>query len=169
MRRTVALCASLVLGLILAACGQAPTAPGDGGPSARAALRASENGAGGEMPAYYDGELFTINSFELPEGGSASTITSNRSINEIYATNDLDDPQDFIPVIDAIQGDGFNPLWRQNLIVFNAGFTPHQFTSDEEVLAAAAGPNPEITIVETDEVYRCSVVASGVRIAQRKR
>jgi hypothetical protein len=51
----------------------------------------------------------------------------------------------------------------------NAGFTPHQFTSDEEVLAAAAGPNPEITIVETDEVYRCSVVASGVRIAQRKR
>jgi hypothetical protein len=26
------------------------------------------------------------------------------------------------------------------------------------VLAAAAGPNPEITIVVTDEVYRCSVV-----------
>ena len=50
-------------------------------------------------------------------------------------------------MIDAIQGDGFNPLWHQNLIVFNQGFTPHQFTSDEEVLAAAAGPNPEITIV----------------------
>ena len=50
-------------------------------------------------------------------------------------------------MIDAIQGDGFNPLWHQNLIVFNQGFTPHQFTSDEDVLAAAAGPNPEITIV----------------------
>lgn len=61
-------------------------------------------------------------------------------------------------MIDAIQGDGFNPLWHQNLIVFNRGFTPRQFTSDEEVLAAAQGANPEITIVTTDEVYRCSVV-----------
>jgi hypothetical protein len=56
------------------------------------------------------------------------------------------------------KGDGFNPLWRQNLIVFNEGFTPHQFFSDEEIEAAAAGANPEITLVETDEVYRCAVV-----------
>ncbi len=61
-------------------------------------------------------------------------------------------------MIDAIQGDGFNPLWEQILIVFNPGFTPHQFTSDEEILEAAAGDNPEITLVDTDEVYRCSVV-----------
>jgi hypothetical protein len=73
-------------------------------------------------------------------------------------TNDLDEEQDFIPVIDAIQGDGFNPLWRQILIVFNEGFTPHQFVSEEEIQAAAAGANPEITLVETDEVDRCSVV-----------
>ena len=33
-----------------------------------------------------------------------------------------------------------------------------QFHSDTDVLAAAAGPNPEITIVATDEVYRCAVV-----------
>jgi hypothetical protein len=32
-------------------------------------------------------------------------------------------------VIDAIQGEGFNPLWHQVLIVFNQGFTPHQFVS----------------------------------------
>ena len=61
-------------------------------------------------------------------------------------------------MIDAIQGDGFNPLWHQVLIVFNPGFTPHQFFSDDEVLAAAAGANPEITLDVTDEVYRCSVV-----------
>ena len=133
------------------------------------AFAGSMNGAAGQMPAFYDGALFTVNMKELPDAASAATIAHNASINEIYASNDLDEEQDFIPVIDAIQGDGFNPLWRQNLIVFNPGFTPHQFTSDEEVLAAAAGPNPEITIVETDEVYRCSVVASGVRIAQRKR
>ena len=138
------------------------------GPTVRA-FAGSMNGAAGQMPAFYDGALFTVNMKELPDGASAATIAHNSSINEIYASNDLDEEQDFIPVIDAIQGDGFNPLWHQNLIVFNAGFTPHQFTSDEEVLAAAAGPNPEITIVETDEVYRCSVVASGVRIAQRKR
>jgi hypothetical protein len=116
------------------------------------------NGAAGQMPAFYDGQQFIVNMKELPEGASAATIAHNGSINEIYATNDLDDEQDFLPVIDAIQGDGFNPLWHQNLIVFNQGFTPRQFTSDEEVLAAAQGANPEITIVTTDEVYRCSVV-----------
>jgi hypothetical protein len=116
------------------------------------------NGAAGQMPAYYDGKLFTVNMKEMPANASAALIAKNSSINEIYASNDLDDPQDFIPVIDAIQGDGFNPLWRQILIVFNPGFTPHQFFSDDEVEAAAAGPNPEITLVETDEVYRCSVV-----------
>jgi hypothetical protein len=120
----------------------------------------SKNGAAGQMPAFYDGELFTVNMKEMPDDASEALIDNNSSINQIYASNDLDEEQDFIPVIDAIQGDGFNPLWQQNLIVFNAGFTPHQFFSDEEVLAAAAGPNPEITIVVTDEVYRCSVVGA---------
>lgn len=118
----------------------------------------STNGAAGEMPAFYDGELFTVNIKEIFDTGSAAIIAKNRSHNEIYVSNDLDEEQDFMPVIDAIQGDGFNPLWRQVLIVFNAGFAPHQFTSDEEVEEAAAGANPEITLVETDEVYRCSVV-----------
>ena len=131
-----------------------------GGANPAIAAGGSKNGAAGQMPAFYDGELFTVNMKEMPDNASDSTIENNPSINQIYASNDLDEEQDFIPVIDAIQGDGFNPLWQQNLIVFNAGFTPHQFFSDEEVLAAAAGPNPEITIVVTDEVYRCSVVGS---------
>ena len=116
------------------------------------------NGAAGQMPAFYDGEQVTVNMKELPDNASASLIASDPSVNTIYASNDLDDEQDFLPVIDAIQGDGFNPLWIQVLIVFNDGFTPHQFVSDEQVFAAAAGPQPEITLVETDEVYRCSVV-----------
>jgi hypothetical protein len=114
------------------------------------------NGAAGQMPAYYDGKLFTVNMKEMPN--SDPLIRHNSSINTIYASNDLDEEQDFIPVIDAIQGDGFNPLWEQVLIVFNDGFTPHQFFSDEEVEAAAAGPDPEITLVDTGEVYRCAVV-----------
>ena len=122
------------------------------------ASQGSLNGAAGQMPAYYDGQLFTVNMKELPDNASAATIAKNQSINEIYTTRDLDDEQEFFPVIDAIQGDGFNPLWLQILIVFNPGFTPHQFFSDEEIDAAAAGPTPEITLVPTDEVYRCSVV-----------
>ena len=61
-------------------------------------------------------------------------------------------------MLDAIQGDGFNPLWEQIKIVFNAGVTPRQFHSDDEVEAAAAGQHPDITLVDTGEVYRCSVV-----------
>jgi hypothetical protein len=117
----------------------------------------SENGAGGQMPAYYDGQLFTVNMKEMPETATAN-LAKNPNLNEIYASNDLDDEQDFVPVIDAIQGDGFNPMWQQFLIVFNSGFTPHQFFSDEEVEAAAEGANPEITLVDTHEVYRCAVV-----------
>jgi hypothetical protein len=133
-----------------------PTAQALG--AARAA--GTTNGAAGQMPACHDGQLFTVNMKEMPDNASDSTIGKNPSLNEIYASNDLDEEQDFIPVIDAIQGDGFNPLWRQNLIVFNAGFTPHQFFSEEQIEAAAAGPHPEITLVETDEVYRCSVVGT---------
>jgi hypothetical protein len=119
---------------------------------------ASTNGAGGQMPAYYDGKLFTVNMKEMPAGASAALLTPNhQSVNMIFATNDLDEEQDFVPVIDAIQGDGFNPLWQQVLIDFT-GIAPQQFTSDEDVLAAAAAG--QITLDFTDEVYRCSVVRS---------
>jgi len=140
-----------VLGL-LAICWSA----GQGPTNVALAAQGSKNGAASQMPAFYDGELFTVNMKEMP--ASDPLIQHNSSINEIYASNDLDEEQDFIPVIDAIQGDGFNPLWRQILIVFNPGIEPHQFFSDVEIEAAAEGPNPEITLVETDEVYRCSVV-----------
>src|SRR5258705_260386 len=122
------------------------------------ALAASPKGAAGQMPAFYDGEMFTVNMKEMPN--SDPLIEHNGSINIIFASNDLDEEQDFIPVLDAIQGDGFNPLWLQVLIVFNPGFTPHQFMSDVEVEDAAAAANPEIHLVVTDEVYRCAVVGT---------
>lgn len=125
------------------------------------APQGNTNGAAGEMPAFYDDQQITVNVKELADKATDSLVAHNKSINTIFVTNDLDLHQDFMPVIDAIQGDGFNPLWQQVLIVFNEGFTPHQFTSDEQVQAAAAGPNPEITLVNTGEVYRCSVVGGG--------
>jgi hypothetical protein len=118
----------------------------------------SPNGAASQRPVFYEGKQVTVNMFEVPS--SETLLDHNKSTNTIYASNDLDDEQDFLSVIDAIQGEGMNPLWHQVLIVFNQGFAPHQFTSEDDVLAAADGPNPEITLVPTDEVYRCSIVAS---------
>jgi len=127
--------------------------------SAALAAQGSSNGAATQRPVFYEGEQVTVNMFEVP-AAEGSLLENNLSVNTIYASNDLDDEQDFLSVIDAIQGEGFNPLWHQVLIVFNEGFTPHQFVSEDQVLAAAAGAHPEITLVSTDEVYRCSIVGS---------
>lgn len=122
-----------------------------------ALAQGSANGAASQRPVFYEGGLVTVNMFEVP--ASDPLLEHNRGVNTIYATNDLDEEQDFNSVIDAVPGEGFNPLWHQVLIVFNQGVTPHQFVSEDEVLAAAAGSHPEITLVSTDEVYRCSVVS----------
>lgn len=115
------------------------------------------NGAGGDMPAYYDAKLFTINFKELPPDAERATIAHNAAINKIYQSDPgLPGGEMFVSVLDAIQGDGFNPLWREFQITFNSGFTPRQLTSDTDVEAAAQ--SGEITITATDEVYRCSVV-----------
>jgi len=121
------------------------------------AAQGNPNGAASQRPVFYEGRLVTVNMFEVP-AADGSLLDSNQSVNTIYASNDLDDEQDFNSVIDAIQGEGFNPLWHQVLIVFNPGSTPHQFVSEAQVLAAAGGAHPEITLVSTDEVYRCSIV-----------
>ena len=118
---------------------------------------ANENGSGGDMPAFYDGELLTINFMELPSGGEQANIQRNGSINTIYMSDPgLPGGQPFVSVLDAIQGDGFNPLWEEVQIAFTAGHTPRQLLSDNDVLAAAAAG--EITLTVTGELYRCSVV-----------
>ena len=117
------------------------------------------NGAATQMPAFFNGQQVTVNMTELPAGAEAALLANDPSVNTIFAQADLDEEQPFPPVIDAIQGDGFNPLWQQVLIHFNPGVTPHQFTSEAEVQAAAAAG--QITLEVTDEVYRCSVVGPG--------
>src|SRR5262245_15044311 len=114
------------------------------------------NGSAGAMPTFYDGELFTINFKELPAGGASANQQHNGSINVIYVSEvELPSGEEFVSVIDAIQGDGFNPLWEEVEITFS-GSTPHQFFSDEEILEAA--DSGELTLTDTGELYRCSVV-----------
>lgn len=111
------------------------------------------------MPAYYDSMKVTIQFVEFSPMAEANLIAHNGSLNFIYQSDPgLPNNQPFISVIDAIQGDGFNPVWREVQIAFNPGFTPRQLFSDNEVLAAASGPNPEITLDTTNEVYWCPVV-----------
>lgn len=112
----------------------------------------STNGVAGSMPAFYDGELFTINFKELPPGGETAVLSQNGSINIIYMSDE--DPS-FISVLDAIQGDGFNPLWQEVQIHF-VSIPQTQFTSDNDILAAAAAG--KIKLTPTTEVYRCSVI-----------
>ncbi len=122
-------------------------------------LAASANGAGGLMPAYYDGKLFTINFKAEPAGAAQALQAHNGSINNIYMSDaGLPGGEMFVSVLDAIQGDGFNPLWVEEQIAFNPGFTAHQFTRDDDILAAAA--SGEITLTNTGEVYRCAVVGA---------
>jgi hypothetical protein len=123
-----------------------------------AGLASADSSAGraGTMPAIYDGQLFTVNFFEL-EGASESLIDHNASINVIYTSEDLlPGGHMFVAVLDAIQGDGFNPLWLEAEIEFTPGHTPRQLMSDDEIEAAVA--SGEITLTFTDEVYRCSVI-----------
>ncbi len=119
----------------------------------------SDNGIGGIMPALYDGELFSINFMEL---SSERTLqTKNGQLNNIYQSDaGLPGGQPFISVIDAIPADGMNPLWEEIQITFTAGHTPRQLGSDNEVAAAVA--SGEITLTDTRELYRCSVIGKVV-------
>ena len=116
-------------------------------------------GAATQIPAFFNGQQFTVNMLELPNGGENAVLANNPSVNTIFAQADLDQAQPFPPVINALQGAGFNPHWQQVLISFNTGVTPHGFTSEAEVQAAAAAG--QITLEVTNEVYRCSVVGPG--------
>ena len=126
------------------------------GLSARAG---SGGGSASDMPAYYDGKLFTINFLELPPGGEQANLQQNTSINTIWMSDaGLPGGQPFISVLDAIQGDGFNPLWMEVQVNFKPGHTARQLFSDNEV--ADAFNAGEITLTATGELYRCSVVGS---------
>src|SRR5206468_9652285 len=96
-----------------------------------AVIAQNENGSGGDMPAYYDHQLFTINFKELPPGGEQANLAHNQSINIIFMSDaGLPGGQPFVSVLDAIQGDGFNPLWLEVQVSFRTGHTPRQLFSD---------------------------------------
>ena len=120
------------------------------------------NGRAGVMPALYDDQPFLINFKLMPPGGTAATVAHNGSINTIYMSDNCTPPGQtmFIAVLDAIQGDGFNPLWQEVQVVFDQGFPCMQFGSDNDIIAAAMAVPPMISLHPTGELYRCAVVGA---------
>lgn len=132
---------------------------GGAGALARPASAATNpNGVAGSTPAYYDHELFTINLKQLT-AAQVTLLAKNSQQNTIYESDPgLPGGQPFIAVIDAIQTDGFNPLWAEVQITFIGGNTPRQLFSDDEILAAEAAG--EIMLTPTHEMYRCAVIGA---------
>jgi hypothetical protein len=123
----------------------------------------SGNGNASAIPAYYDHELFTIKFVEFSPQAEKALLQHNQSLNFIYQSDPgLPGGQPFISVIDAVPGDGFNPVWEEVQITFTAGHTPRQLFSDDEIEAALnAG---EITLELTGEVYWCPVVGQKPKL-----
>ena len=117
----------------------------------------SSNGRGSVIPAYYDAELFNIQFVEFPPAAEKAILEHNKSLNFIYQSDaGLPGGEPFISVIDAIPGDGFNPIWEEVQITFTEGNTPRQLFYDDEIAAALEAG--EITLTHTGEVYWCPVV-----------
>jgi hypothetical protein len=117
-------------------------------------------GVSGSMPAYYDHQLLTINFFQLTTA-QATLLSHNSQTNTIYMSDaGLPGGKPFIAVLDAIQGDGFNPLWAEVQVNFTTGNTPTQLFSDNDILAAAAAGI--VTLTPSNELYRCSVIGKPI-------
>ena len=117
----------------------------------------SGNGAASTIPAYYDHQLFNIHFVEFSPAAEKALLAHNGSLNFIYQSDPgLPGGAPFISVIDAIPGDGFNPIWEEIQITFINGHTPRQLFSDDEIAEAVA--NGEIKLELTGEVYWCPVV-----------
>jgi hypothetical protein len=131
------------------------------GPSSAAAAVSTKDseGAATQIPAFFNGQSITINVLQKSNQSAASLIANNQKLQTIFVTNDLDQPQTFAPVLSAVPGQNFNGNWLQVEIKFNPGVTPHQFTSEAEIQAAVQAG--QITLVNTGEVYRDSVVAGS--------
>jgi len=125
-----------------------------------AAQAEGAKGSASSIPAYYDGNLFTIQFVEFSPAAEKSLLAHNQSLNFIYQMDALlPGGEPFISVIDAVPGDGFNPVWEEVQITFTPGNTPRQLLSDTDVEAAVEAG--EITLEFTGEVYWCPVVGPG--------
>lgn len=122
-----------------------------------AAQKLTHRGGDEIIATYYNTTIQTVHLAELTPSSEATLIAQDSSLNVVYQSDTgLPGNKPFVSVIDAEPSS--NPVCREWQIVFNSGFTPHQFISHEEIVAAASGPAPEITLTMTKQVYQCTAV-----------
>lgn len=105
------------------------------------------------VAAFFNDQAVTIFIIPLSPSAAAQVLAHNKNVNIIYEASG------FKPVINEIQGPGFNPLWQVVTIAFNAGTTPTQFTSQAAILDAQS--KGQITLTFTNMVDTVPVVGSG--------
>jgi hypothetical protein len=102
------------------------------------------------VAAFFNDQPVTIFIIPLSTNAAQQVLAHNKNVNLIFEANG------FLPVINEIQGPGFNPLWQVVDITFNAGVAPHQFTSQAAIFAAQSAG--QITLTFTNEVDTVPVV-----------
>lgn len=113
----------------------------------------STSGISSEIQAYYDCNLLNILFVEFTGTAAAKLLQHNKSINNIWQQ---DTRVGGHPVIDAIPGDGFNPVWAERQITFLPGKTPRLLCRDDDVNNAVG--DGEIEDPLTGDVYWCPVI-----------
>ena len=114
--------------------------------------RATSASADTAVPAFFNGQLVSIHLVPLSPNAAQQVLAKNKNVNKIF------EAAGFIPVIDEIQGPGFNPLWQVVDITFIGG-DAQQFKSAAQILAAQAAKT--ITLTFTNEVVSVPVVPSS--------
>lgn len=104
------------------------------------------------VQAFFNGQRVTISIIPLSPIAAQNVLANNKNVNLIFEANG------FLPVINEIQGPGFNPLWQVVDITFNPGATPQQFTSQAQILTAQS--SGQVTLTFTSEVDSVPVVGS---------
>ncbi len=127
------------------------------------ALASHSTGKPEVIQAYYDEKLFDITLTHMPDNATESLLEHNKSINTIYVVENSEEEEEdlevFTPVIDAIQGDGFNPLWQEVRVIFTDPASTQQslgLLSDTAI--ADANEAGTISLAPQQEIYRCSVI-----------
>src|SRR5215471_12030409 len=95
----------------------------------------STNGIASEIQAYYDCSLLNILFVKFTGTAAANLVQHNKSINIIWQQDPSVPADENHPVINAIPGDGFNPVWQEMQIKIVAGRNPGQLCRDDDVNA----------------------------------
>jgi hypothetical protein len=133
--KSLAIAGTLAVALVLVL---APTAP------------AAENGRATAMLGWYDCEQHVILHKDISEGAAAALAANNTQLNTIFIFPDMSN----LDVVDAIQTEGFNPLWQEVEVTWNV--TPYLLCSDDQIFAAEM--RGDVTLTTTGELESCPVV-----------